>query len=324
MVVIDECSMLGADLMRHIRRQLRTRFVLFVGDRAQLPPVNEGESESFATKSKSVLTEIMRQAAGNPIIHAATIIRASQGTGVMDWSWVKTAEARPFGVYVPDRSKVDAWMHKAFTSDAVQQDPDTFRYLAWTNARVALVNKRIRRWIYGDQADLAPFMAGERALARSPIVLGGTVVVQTNEEFTVLAIDHDLFEFELEDHGVMPAWRALVPSWGLVIRADDGSEHKIHMVRDQKAYEEARERILDEAPADRERWRERRDFDDALAKLQPIYAMTLHSSQGSTFTTCFLDVADIRRRVADNILEAQQLFYVGLTRPSRSAVLVGV
>jgi energy-coupling factor transporter ATP-binding protein EcfA2 len=85
-VVVDECSMVSADLYRHIKLHLPNAFVLFVGDPAQLPPVGEVASETFAIESRSHLTTIVRQAAGNPILAAAGIIRASQG-GQADLSW---------------------------------------------------------------------------------------------------------------------------------------------------------------------------------------------------------------------------------------------
>jgi ATP-dependent exoDNAse (exonuclease V), alpha subunit - helicase superfamily I member len=51
-VVVDECSMVSEDLHRHIKRHLPKAFVLFVGDPAQLPPVGEVESQTFATKNR--------------------------------------------------------------------------------------------------------------------------------------------------------------------------------------------------------------------------------------------------------------------------------
>ncbi len=323
-IICDEASMLGTDLMRHARLQLGTKFVLCVGDRAQLPPVNEGESEAFAIKSRSVLTQIVRQAEGNPIIAASAKIRALQKAGSMDWSWCAAANNRPFGIYTPARSRIDAWLQKAFTSEAVRADPDAFRYLAWTNAAVATMNARIRQWKYGDLAKLGPFQPGERALARNPIGNGDTLIVSTNQEFTVSAIKPSEFRFDLEKSPAIDGWTAIVPSWRIEAKMDDGMEHVLHMVRDGHAYTAARERIISEAYIDRERWRERRSFDDSLARLQPISAMTVHTSQGSTFGTVFVDVPDIRRRVNDNLLEALQLYYVALTRASTTAVLTGV
>ncbi len=75
LVVIDECSMvdaeLGADLMSFGTP------VLVLGDPAQLPPVKGG---GFFTEHEPdvMLTEVHRQAEGNPIIRMSMDIRAGQ------------------------------------------------------------------------------------------------------------------------------------------------------------------------------------------------------------------------------------------------------
>jgi exodeoxyribonuclease-5 len=321
-VAIDEASMLGADVMRHARSQLANKFVLLIGDQAQLPPVNEEESQAFQIRGRSELTEIMRQAADNPIIKAATIVRHSQG-GAVDWTWCRENRSDRAGVFVPEAHRVDAWLKKAFTHPEFEADPDSFRYLAWTNRKVASINAKVRRWRYGMAADEAPFVIGEKALVRAPIIHDDAIVAQTGEEIAVLAIEQANFYHALKDHGPCPSWLAEVPSWLITGKRDNGEIIRIHMIRNRSAYEAARNRILAEAIDDRDRWGERRDFDSALADLQPIYAMTVHASQGSTFGTVFVDVRDIKGRMDDNLLEMQQLLYVALTRPSTGAVLIG-
>jgi exodeoxyribonuclease-5 len=319
-VVIDECSMVGEELFVHIRRHLQESFVLFVGDPAQLPPVGEIESHTFGVKGRSHLDTIVRQAEGNPILDAAHIIRRSQG-GDIDWSWCVPAKANPFGVFIPGPA-ADAWMQKGFTSEEFANDPDTFRYLAWTNDRVDQINRKVRRWIYGDSIP-TPFMPGERALVRSPIVKDRTILFNTNEEATVLSMEPDTFQHKFEAFGDLSRWVADVPSWAVKLRKDDGDTHEVHMIRDNGAYNRIVARIADEATDCRDRWGDHHSFKSALARLQSIYAMTVHTSQGSTFKNCFVDVGDIRRRVASNVLEAQQLLYVAATRPTHALILVG-
>src|SRR4051794_5530767 len=74
-VVVDEASMVGDQLYRHVKRHLPNAFVLFVGDPAQLPPVDEPASPALSVSSRSHLDTIVRQAAENPILQAATAIR---------------------------------------------------------------------------------------------------------------------------------------------------------------------------------------------------------------------------------------------------------
>ncbi|MBE3637368.1 ATP-dependent DNA helicase [Mangrovicoccus algicola] len=80
LIVIDECSMVGEELAKDILSFGRP--VLVLGDPAQLPPVS---SAGYFTEADpdAMLTEIHRQAEGNPIIALATMIR--QGDVPQTW-----------------------------------------------------------------------------------------------------------------------------------------------------------------------------------------------------------------------------------------------
>ena len=320
-VVVDECSMVSEDLYRHIKRHLPNAFVLFVGDPAQLPPVGEVESQTFATKNRSHLTTIVRQAAENPILAAANILRASQG-GPADMSWCcSSALEGKYGIFLPSEA-APRWMKKAFTSSEFEADPDTFRYLAWTNARVRQVNERIRAWRYGANIP-TPFMPGESALFRAPVILDGIVVFANNQEARVVAIERSTFLYEIEEADAVPKWTAVVPSWRITLRDEEGAEKTVHMHADESEFQRVVERIKDEAAESRLRWKHLHEFQQSLAQMQSVYCLTVHRSQGSTFQTVFLDLPDIRRREQTNLLEAQQMLYVAVTRPSQRLIVIG-
>jgi UvrD-like helicase C-terminal domain len=96
------------------------------------------------------------------------------------------------------------------------------------------------------------------------------------------------------------------PIWRVVLRRHDGEYIPVHMPADELALNDIVDRVKDEAADCRDRWQHLHDFKSALARLQSIYAMTVHTSQGSTFSHVFLDVPDIRKRERDNLLECQQ------------------
>lgn len=72
LIVIDECSMVGADIARDLMSFKKP--ILVIGDPAQLPPVR---STGYFTQRRPdvMLTEIHRQALDNPIIRLATDVR---------------------------------------------------------------------------------------------------------------------------------------------------------------------------------------------------------------------------------------------------------
>src|SRR5512135_3027009 len=78
LLVVDECSMVGQELYAHLlRAAARWQVqVLFVGDPAQLPPVKEKTSPTFAhTPCQVTLTTIVRQARDHPLLALATRLR---------------------------------------------------------------------------------------------------------------------------------------------------------------------------------------------------------------------------------------------------------
>lgn len=72
LLIIDECSMVNEEIAQHM-----LSFgvpILVLGDPAQLPPV-DGAGYFTEHEPDVMLTEIHRQAEGNPIVHLATMVR---------------------------------------------------------------------------------------------------------------------------------------------------------------------------------------------------------------------------------------------------------
>src|SRR6202161_761264 len=82
LIVIDECSMVDAELGRDLLSFGKP--ILVLGDPAQLPPVKGG---GFFTEAEpdAMLTQIHRQAAGNPIIHMSMQVREGRRLALGDY-----------------------------------------------------------------------------------------------------------------------------------------------------------------------------------------------------------------------------------------------
>jgi hypothetical protein len=228
----------------------------------------------------------------------------------MDWSWCVPVRVGDLGVFVPPRGQVDVWMKKAFLSDSFRDDPDFSRYLCHTNDRVFQVNTRVRTWLYGDEALKAPYLPGEMLLMRSPLVIDDTIAIATNEEVRVL-------EIEMASH-------LSVGTWKIRVKTDGDHTYSIHVPRDWNEYQMAYANLRDECRGGSQEWDALHEFTAAFVRAQSIYAMTLHASQGSTFSWVFLDIPNTRARMMDNPLEVRRLLYTGSTRASHGLVLVGV
>ena len=119
------------------------------------------------------------------------------------------------------------------------------------------------------------------------------------------------------------SWVVEVPSWCCMVELDHGGVIEAHVIRDDRAYKKAENEVREWAKAERD-WRPFFRFKEDFADLRPLYALTVHSSQGSTFKWAVVDVGDIAKREEANMLECQQLFYVACTRATDGVILGGV
>lgn len=114
LIVVDEASMIAEDVLRD-PSQFR-RESLFSGDGAQLPPVNG--SCGLLENPDYTLTEIVRQAADNPIIRIATMARGGKGDSLRKLR--RQGKRRRAGVSVPRTEAADI---PPCRSDHLRQEP---------------------------------------------------------------------------------------------------------------------------------------------------------------------------------------------------------
>ena len=135
-VVIDEASYIGAELAKFIVPIVDTvSLVIFVGDSYQLPPVKDEISDIFDPKiiPQIELTQVMRQADGNPIQELSRDLRD-----------VVKHRAEP-NITLDDVNI--AWLNsddfiKAFCNDCIISAPGAVRALAWTNQTAQHYNEQ--------------------------------------------------------------------------------------------------------------------------------------------------------------------------------------
>ena len=151
-IIIDECSMISSNIMEllvKLSSKIRGK-IIFVGDKYQLPPVNEDMSNVFKLQvDKSVLSKIVR--CNNNVIEFATRIRDSIDTGKN----IATKGCKGDNFVTFKDSKL--WLNdyiKTFEADANNI------LLAYTNYRCKEINTYIRKKIYGDKAKQT-FIANE-------------------------------------------------------------------------------------------------------------------------------------------------------------------
>jgi exodeoxyribonuclease V len=300
LVVVDECSMVNQNLWELLITEVACFHtsvqILFVGDSAQLPPINERCSQTFvAIANRALLTEVVRYSGAIGVL-AESIRHCLDAQRLPQFTTDLNLEQTEGTVVLPTRD----WQQqlvRAFGCDRAQSNPDYVRALAYTNRRVNTLNSQIRDAIFGNQ--VPRFVPGERLIAMHPIF--GTeeeILMQTSSECVV----EDAWEDESQ------GWRV----WCLRVENDANLVFTLRVLHE---FEHARfKRELNQL-AETKQWQEFWSLKQRFASVNYSYALTIHKSQGSTFQNVFIDWPDAMQN--RNVRERNQLLYVAVTRAAK-------
>jgi exodeoxyribonuclease-5 len=303
LVIIDECSMINQELwellVNAVSNLYRGTQILFVGDSAQLPPVNEPESACFRQiVHRAELTEVVRY--GGAIGVIAEDIRRNLERDRLPRFTSDTNTDNTEGCFVLPRPAWETLLIRAFTSPAYQKNPDQVRALAYTNRRVAQLNHTIRSAIYGPNA--LRFVPGERLIALTPCLEEDAIVLPTSAECEVIHAAR----------GREGEW----PLWILEVETENG-DYKTLRVLHESGQTEFKAKV--DLLAQEKRWMEFWDLQQRFHAVDYAYSLTIHKSQGSTFQDVFVDVPSMLSN--RNLIERNQLCYVAFTRAAKRLFL---
>lgn len=336
LVVLDETSMVSAQLASLLEQALPPCAALVaIGDPAQLQPVGDPMACPFFTAPiHAHLSEVVRHA--GPVLALATATR-ELGSG------------RPlFTSRSGDRSGVVAYPGFATWRQAALHEcrkasrtgnTDAARVLCWTNAAADKFNRELHQAIYGPTAP--SFLAGQPVVSNGAI-LGpdGAPIVSSTCEMrleTVAPMRGRVEGDELPDvrekllgKRRTKAGEQLPPWQWWAIEAQIAGSHgplvRFGVLSPDSATEWRRANNVIAALAKAERaagnidgaselWRLFWLRKDRFAAISPVWAMTIHKAQGSTFEQVFLH-PDVDRN--QDRTELNQLAYVGITRASQA------
>lgn len=303
-VVVDECSMVNSLLMKHIKKNVKTykmKFI-FVGDRAQLPPVGEAASEVWEIENDFVLVGVRRH--GNSIMNVATAIRE----GIDDPSF----SFRPENSHCDGEGVVvmpcqDWWDTIRSRAKERHFHDGSAKILAWRNATVKKAIDEVRQAVYGSEAE-SEWIVGERIVLTEPAFMADETIFAHTEDEGVIE------ELQLAD-SPFKIW---------LLRVNFGSESKILRIYhsdSKKEYDAERQRLAAAARADKLKWKEFWSFVNGFQAARPAYATTVHRSQGSTYDVVFAHNMDILCN--SDRAEAARCLYVAATRPRKELFLIG-
>lgn len=285
---VDEASYIDQALLRLIFKQTEHCKIVFIGDPAQLLNVGCTRSPVFdANFPTAQLTQVVRQAEGNPIIDLSTKFRHTVNSG-------------EFFSFTPDRHHIQYLDRDAFEDEILKEfnRPDWSHHcskvLAWTNKTVVNYNNAIRNHVKGEPE----LKEGDFAVVNSYIRAGK----QSFKTDQVVYISRK--REKEENNGVNGHWYEL-------------DKKAMVFCPDSLVTKKAR---LKQARADGE-MELVRIIEDEWADLRAAYACTINKSQGSTYDKVFIDLDDVKKCNSGN--QIARMLYVAVSRARHNVYLTG-
>jgi hypothetical protein len=307
---LDECSMIDDDMIGYIMES-SIRTVVFIGDPAQLPPVNDHDKESSTFTGVdfySRLSEPVRQALESPIITLATALRLCQESDELHLPQIQTAlNDKGEGIHVLKYAQFLEEFYKYVISDDFISNSNYARCLGFTNDHVDSINDYVRKRMHGE--DVAPWIEGELIVAQEAGTKAKFPIYKNAEEFIIHEIEIDMIEIDDKEY----QFRELT-----IVSNDDGKQHKMKVIHEESAGELAfsLQRYADLARSDKAgasgHWKRFWALKKTFTTFKHIYAQTIHKSQGSTYTNTFISTPDVLQ-YGITIL-TKKLLYTGTTR----------
>ena len=297
LVVVDECSMVDTPLRKFINESTVNCKIVYVGDHCQLAPIKEPISPVFANNTALVLNTVMRSMHTPAITHLCKQLRQTVETGVF-----QPIAGEPGIIDYLSPEDAQAEIERIFLTDTHANA----RILCYTNDKVVRFNNHIRAARNLPQT----YTPGEWVVSNTM-----SIAVGNKQQAARLRVEE---EVEILDTGETEMFKVTVRG--------NVYELPVYLVTTLKGQFRVPVNITEyrELVAYLGRlkdWFAYFLLKESIADLRPRDACTVHKSQGSTYHTVFVDLADIGRCTQPN--QATRLMYVACSRPTDRICFIG-
>lgn len=329
-LIVDEVSMLDDSLFTMLQPYVNKVKIIYMGDPAQIPPVNKPDCIPFNEEKKIFfdfkeykLTEIMRQSVDNPIIETSFQIRNNLTKRYPIEDVQTKLTDKNHGIVRIDPNKqterdlaMDLF-RQYFKCAEFEKDADYAKVIAWRNKTVDKTNNIIRNIIYGEGAK-QKIVIGEKLVVRKPIVEGLNVILfTTSEELTVDEFDvaTDLYKTS--------TGTVRLKYYDTIVNAIDieGKEYQrtIKILHEDSKHDfdttaEALKANAVKTKGAQRAWPVYYEFLRMFADVGYNYCSTIHKAQGSTYKNVFIIEDDIDMN--PDIYERNRIKYTAYSRAS--------
>lgn len=295
LLFIDEASYVDKPLMEYIFSLTKNCKIVFIGDPAQLTPVKYTHAPVFAANfNGAALTQVVRQAEGNPIVDLSTKFRYAVNTG-------EFFRFKPDGHHVRHMDK--ASFNQALLNEFTRPDwtYSDSKILGWTNKCVLAYNAFIQNHIKGDpefhEGDYA--ICNEFCMTQSLIgTKGSTLKTEQMVHITAITTPNKTVFGVLGDELVL-----------------DGK----HLVFHPKSLQD-KKLAIKAAELDKD-FNKLRVMRSEWVDLRAAYACTINKAQGSTYNSVYIDLDDVSRCNSGD--QIARMLYVAVSRARDHVYLTG-
>ncbi len=346
LIVIDEASMINDALFELIQNEIDRLVkvkIIFMGDKAQLPPISQELSKVFSydTIYHSQLTTLVRQAEHNPLIASYNSLRDNIDNDEFQLDFTTNVNSQGEGIIVLE-SKEDfrVKLVEFFASKDYKENINHAKLVAWRNKTVNQSNSIIRDIVFGKTKKIVlkgDILTGYRTVKGTRSV---PFFVNNCRDYRVSSVSrrqknsHGLYGYTVKILEKAKFLKGFEEKKVFII--DHADEENLH------DYAVLHDTLVDVAKADKKQWGAYYNFrrDNLLMlnittysegnprpkgkhiskDLDYGYAVTCHKVQGSTYDHVFILSKDIL--LNRNHKEKNQMLYVALTRPKYSAIVL--
>lgn len=333
-IVVDEVSMVNDKYLNLLIEKInslcsRTKLIL-VGDKAQLPPVDQKtDSVAFTFENSFELREIVRQAKNSNIFKYSICVR-----DFLERDKIPNIKTKLIPkdidytvndlVIFNDSKKFQDYMYADFQSPEYKEDNNYVKVIAYRNVTINALNRMIREKIFPSSDE--SINQGENLILNAYYSDKDNYVnFSPSDEIKVLNVKSKVMH-DGEDLGV----KLIFPYFTCdVQRRIDGAIAEMKIV-DPKFYEDFEKMLKEWGETIRKKAEDPKSyFRDIFYKLKKTfqtpyydYAITSHKSQGSTYNRVYVIEDDIENVTLANPRDLWKSKYVAYTRASEKLIIL--
>lgn len=348
-IILDEASMLNMEIFNMLHQEKNQSVkIIFMGDPAQIPPVNEIDSIPLLPEKRLKfrmqyfeLKEIMRQGKDSQILVVAYAIRDGRFKDVDPLHKLRNTGENVIFYPQQRRAEFNDTLLDHFASPNFQADANYAKVISWTNATVDYYNKLIRQRIF-NTVKLVKIMEGEKLIADTTIITRefGTpsILFNTSDEFEVISSEIKTMPYQLPSAsnsmelefeggvkgGIYLKYYRVKVKYGRAVNLQTGNEEgsdeqgfsykfiDILHEESENIYKVLIARLV-KYGKETKKWQPYFQMVERFAKVKYNYAITAHKSQGSTYQIVFIIEDDIDSN--KRYIERNRIKYTACTRP---------